>query len=656
MANKPFTTGADTKLGSTTADNMDGLEGDDRIFGDSGNDTLIGGLGNDTLDGGIGNDKLTGDKGADSLIGGAGNDSLNGGADKDKLDGGAGKDSLDGGAGADAMTGGDEDDLYWVDDIKDTITERSGEKSGIDTVNSAISFTLGANVENLILKPGTTGLKGTGNILKNVITGNNGNNYLNGKEDDDTLVGGDGDDTLDGGTGKDRLTGGDGSDTYMVTNTSEVIVETATGGDQDAVESGVTYTLGSYLEVLTLTGDKVINGAGNELDNIITGNTAANLLTGDAGDDIINAGAGNDEIDGGEGDDEIDGGEGDDEIDGGDGDDVVVYQSGKKSYAISTDDDGKLTVQYLGLDSGIDEGVDSIINVETLVFADGDVLLVEALIEPELPLIQVAATELVRNEADKTAHITVTLSEALDQIVTVKYAAIADTATASADYRILGTGTLKFLPGKALTQTISVLIINDTLDEADETFSVQLKDPVNAALGANAATVVTIIDNDVSETDSSNLVAVITSDINELTIATVENATDSTFDDVIIGDANANVLDGGAGVDQLTGGAGSDTFVFHLGDSAVGAGERDIIKDFSVATANEVIDLSDLSTGALSFIGTAAFSAAGQVRYMQDAAANTTVVQINLEDAVSVPEMEIQLTGKMTLTASDFVL
>ncbi|MBV5309092.1 MAG: M10 family metallopeptidase C-terminal domain-containing protein [Chromatium okenii] len=156
--------------------------------------------------------------------------------------------------------------------------------------------------------------------------------------------------------------------------------------------------------------------------------------------------------------------------------------------------------------------------------------------------------------------------------------------------------------------------------------------------------------------DSSNLVSVITAGINNLTVATVENAIGSAFDDVIIGDANANVLTGSAGVDQLTGGAGSDTFVFHLGDSAVGAGERDIIKDFSVATANEVIDLRALSTSGLSFIGMAEFDADGQVRYVQDVAANMTLVQINLADVVDVPEMEIQLTGKLTLTANDFIL
>ncbi|PQJ94844.1 hypothetical protein [Chromatium okenii] len=74
-----------------------------------------------------------------------------------------------------------------------------------------------------------------------------------------------------------------------------------------------------------------------------------------------------------------------------------------------------------------------------------------------------------------------------------------------------------------------------------------------------------------------------------------------------------------------------------------------------MATANEVIDLRALSTSGLSFIGTAEFDADGQVRYVQDVAANMTLVQINLADVVDVPEMEIQLTGKLTLTANDFI-
>jgi Ca2+-binding RTX toxin-like protein len=105
------------------------------ISGLAGNDMLSGNNGNDTLDGGKGDDKLIGGKGTDSLIGGEGNDTLKGGL------------------GADTMFGGNGDDYYFVDDAKDVVTETNKNPTlgGIDTVESTMTYTLGTNVENLIL-------------------------------------------------------------------------------------------------------------------------------------------------------------------------------------------------------------------------------------------------------------------------------------------------------------------------------------------------------------------------------------------------------------------------------------------------------------------------------------------------------------------------
>mgnify|MGYP001805925513 CR=1 FL=1 len=491
--------------GTTGADNLDGLGGNDGINGLSGNDTLIGGTGNDSLNGGTDNDVLKGLAGKDTLIGGTGNDSLEGGTDNDALDGGNGNDTLNGGAGSDNMTGGEGNDIYNVDNAGDKVTELTTTKGGKDTVSSSIDYSLAVGaklvgkVENLTL----TGkaIKGTGNDDANTINGNAGDNILNGAKGNDTINGGMGDDTIDGGGGIDKLVGGDGSDVYIVSNAEDTIIETGPNGDDDEVQSSAaSYELGANIERLTLTG-KADEGIGNELDNTLDGNDRDNTLNGDAGNDTLNGNAGNDVLDGGMGDDEINGGDGTQ--------DVAVYLGNADEYKVIADDDGGWIVEDItgseGED-GVDEGTDTLTGIELLSFA-GEVIGVdpdEPTPEPELPVINVSTSELSRGEGERVARITVNLSEASDQTVTVNYAAIADTATAGADYRLIGSGVLNFLPGKT-TQTITVSLINDLLVESDETFTVQLSTPVNATLGADATTV-TIVDNDtVPSPDTSTL-------------------------------------------------------------------------------------------------------------------------------------------------------
>jgi serralysin len=140
--------------------------------------------------GGSGNDLLVGNN-ADNVLRANGGD--------DGLIGGAGNDTLDGGIGADTMMGGTGNDLYYIDQSGDLVAEFIGE--GTDTVSSAINYTLGDNVDNLILTGSAE--NGTGNALDNLIQGNALGNHLDGGAGADKLIGGDGTDWMTGGAGAD---------------------------------------------------------------------------------------------------------------------------------------------------------------------------------------------------------------------------------------------------------------------------------------------------------------------------------------------------------------------------------------------------------------------------------------------------------------------
>ena len=206
-----------------------GNNSNNTLTGNSGNNRLSGGRGNDTLYGMDGNDLLMSGDDRDYLYGGSGNDVLQGGEGNDLLDGGYGNDTLDGGSGADSMSGGYGDDIYYVDNVNDTVTE--GWFEGTDTIYSSVSYTAPTNVENLTLT-GSNNIFGIGNYGNNTLTGNSGHNRLSGEDGNDTLYGMSGDDTLSGGNGYDYLNGGDGDDYLAGGLGSDTIV---TGAGRDTV-------------------------------------------------------------------------------------------------------------------------------------------------------------------------------------------------------------------------------------------------------------------------------------------------------------------------------------------------------------------------------------------------------------------------------------
>jgi Animal haem peroxidase/Bacterial Ig domain/RTX calcium-binding nonapeptide repeat (4 copies)/PASTA domain len=109
--------GDDTMWGNEGNDRLDGAEGNDTLFGGAGDDILFGGNGDDDLRGGPGNDALSGGPGfgGDILQGGEGNDFLLGGDDGVEYFGGPGNDIIvDGAMRSEGMFGGPGDD--WIYD------------------------------------------------------------------------------------------------------------------------------------------------------------------------------------------------------------------------------------------------------------------------------------------------------------------------------------------------------------------------------------------------------------------------------------------------------------------------------------------------------------------------------------------------------------
>ena len=330
--------------GNASANSITGNAYKNVLAGGDGNDIIDGGIGADTMSGGNGNDTyyvenvhdvvselaaqgtdlvyssisfslatagdtenltltgnadLTGTGNAlnNIIIANSGSDHLYGGDGNDTLQGGIGNDTIDGGIGADTMKGGVGNDIYYVDNVGDVVTENVGE--GTDTVNASVGFTLDHNTENLSLT-GTANINGSGNALDNLLIGNSGNNNLFGSSGADTLMGGDGNDTLDGGTGTDTMIGGNGNDAYVCTSTTDVVTENANAG-HDIVYAGISWTLGANFEDLDFSGGGNYSGTGNSLDNFITGNVGNNVFNGMAGNDWIDGYWGNDTYIGGTG-------------------------------------------------------------------------------------------------------------------------------------------------------------------------------------------------------------------------------------------------------------------------------------------------------------------------------------------------------------------
>ena len=216
-----------------------------------------------------------------NLTGNADDNVMIGNDANNTLKGNKGDDTLDGGLGADTLKGGKGDDIYYVDNIGDTVTEHWW--SGHDTVNTTVDFDLRIGSIEDATALGSVDIALKGNWSDNTLIGNSGDNLLAGRLGDDTLIGGLGQDTLEGGWGHDTFVFNDINDSTLCA--ADIISDFKSGKDKidlTGIDANTDTAEDDAFDKL-LTGQQQFSQAGELklVDGILYGN-----VNNDAGADF----------------------------------------------------------------------------------------------------------------------------------------------------------------------------------------------------------------------------------------------------------------------------------------------------------------------------------------------------------------------------------
>jgi len=638
----------------------------DSIRGGAGNDTLYGGAGIDTLDGGTGDDLMIGgstadiyyvdssadvivevanglDDGRDSdqvystasfilpihvenltlngtaSINGTGTAFTNilvGNAGNNVLSSGDGNDTLDGGAGADTLIGGIGSDQYTVDSASDVVIEGDSSNAGRDSVYSAVSFTLGDNLEYLRLT-GTGNSTGTGNQLDNSIYGTSGSNVLTGNE---------GNDTLSGAGGADTLVGGIGDDTYDLSAGGTVVVTENSGEGVDTVIVNTAIVLAAALEnVQAYWNAGVIEG--NASDNVMT-SAGLNNMIGDGGNDtfVDTDFSGGDTLVGGLGDDVYRVGENAQREtfveNAGEGiDTIIVDDTGDIDFTLPDNIENLVTSTY---GDGTGNALDNVITTgpggghgNKLSGLDGNDTLSDTSIGFWDTLIGGRGNDVYDLGVDSGDIIVENAGEGSDTVVTsvsqstALAANVENLTLIGAASSGIGNEMANVLLGNALANTLSAGLGNDTLDggSGDDTLAGGAGDDtydVDSAADVVQENANEGVDNVVSTAATFTLSA----NVENLNLSgSAAAGTGNDGANLIVGNALANTLDGGAGADTLRGGAGNDTYIVDdVNDSVVessGEGTDTEVASVSVTAAANVENVTLGGTTAINATGNA---------------------------------------------------
>ena len=625
-----------------------GLAGHDMLTGGGGNDTVTGGWGDDTLVGGAGHDRLMGDMGHDLMRGGEGNDEILGGDGMDTIHGGAGNDRIFGQAGNDVIYGDDGDDhiedwaglnQIWGGAGNDAIASGAGHDriagdAGRDTIwggagNDQIWG--GTGDDSLIGGLGNDTLYGSSE--NDFLDGGDGNDLLDGGYGSDTIWGGKGNDRLLGGVGPDRLFGGIGLDTMWGMIGNDQLFgglgdDRMFGGDGNDLLRG---EAGNDALAGDAGNDLLFGGLGNDT---LYGNADNDRLYGEAGNDLLFGGYGNDSLWGHDGNDTLHGQVGADQMVGGAGHDLLLGQDGYDRIWGGLDNDrleggngNDLLMGEAGNDllfggmhnDTLNGGPDH----DRLFGGDGNDLLLGQ--DGDDIMAGENGNDTLRGGAGSDQM----LGGNGNDVLSGELGNDRIQGGNGNDWILGGLGD-DLLHGNQGSDSISGGFGDDTIHGGSENvllYGDQGDDQLDGGMGWDT------LNGGIGNDRLTDLMG------NNRMLGGAGN-------DTLIAGGGNDTLEGGMGHDLMTGGAGADVFLFSA--ALVLDGSIDRITDFG--NGNDRIDLRGLN---LSFVGDAAFSAAGQVRSWSGASGGMVAIDLNGDGNA---DLTIALGAHGAADAGDFLL
>ncbi|WNF12856.1 bluetail domain-containing putative surface protein [Microcystis aeruginosa] len=606
------------------------------LFGGDGNDTISGGAGDDKLFGEEGNDVLNGGSNNDVLYGGNGNDSLNGDTGDDVLYSDAGNDTINGGTGFDYYRANYSNRTTGLTMTYDPTTGNGTITVGseVDTLISIESFDGDGGFKGTAFDDVIVGTSANDtNWWNGGLFGGDGNDTISGGAGDDKLFGEDGNDVLNGGANNDGLYGGNGNDTLQGTNNGI--------GEQDYLQGGTgndRFILADTTKTFYDDGNSTLPGD-NDYATIADFNTTDDIiqLRGSSSNYLLSVDGSNTKLYINK-----PGSEPDELIAVINNQTALSLTASYFSYVssptlpsitlavspASVTEDGTTNLVYTFTRSGVTTnpltvnytiGGTATLNTDytrtgtnnTVTFAAGSSTATvtvnptaDTTVESnETVILTLAAgtgytigtpnavTGTINNDdfsqlsinditvvegKDNNAILTVTVDNPNPQPITFNYTTAPINATANVDYTSK-TGTITIAPNTSTTN-ITIPILNDNLNEADEAFTVTLSNAVNATINPEGGIGEVII----TDTWQSTLTRTLPNNVENLRLIGSNNinGTGNAGNNNITGNSGINQINGGAGIDTLTGGLGADTFIFQFGQSTIST--SDLITDFAI--------------------------------------------------------------------------